>query len=133
MRFRRRIVVQTGFGGRLSFAGLAIASAMTAAVLPAEAAEARLIGTEVRTLITGHAVAGTDDGGPWTQDFAADGTTIHKQGAGQSTGIWDVRGDQYCSRWPPGEAWTCFDMARDGETIVFIAPGGKRYEAHFTH
>ena len=99
---------------------------------PAVAEEKHLIGADVRALLAGHGVAGVDDGGPWTQDFAADGGTVHKQGTGQSTGIWDVRGDQYCSRWPPGETWTCFDMARDGEAIVFIAKSGKRYVANFT-
>ena len=102
------------------------------ALSPAGAEEKHLGGAEVRTLLAGHSVAGVDDGGPWTQDFAGDGGTVHKQGTGQSTGIWDVRGDQYCSRWPPGETWTCFDMARDGQDIVFIAKSGKRYVAHFT-
>lgn len=108
---------------------------LTAALLTCSSAlaeEKRLAGAEVKTLLAGHSVAGVDDGGPWTQDFAADGGTVHKQGAGQSTGIWDVRGDQYCSRWPPGDSWTCYDMARDGQDIVFIAKSGKRYVAHFT-
>jgi len=99
---------------------------------PAFAEEKPLGGAAVKTLLSGHSVAGVDDGGPWTQSFAADGGTVHKQGSGQSEGIWDVRGDQYCSRWPPGDSWTCFDMAREGDDIVFIAKSGKRYKAHFT-
>ena len=97
-----------------------------------QAEEVRLKGAEIRLALSGHSVAGVDDGGAWTQDFAADGATVHRQGTGQSTGTWDVRGDQYCSRWPPGDGLTCYDMARDGEDIVFIAAGGKRYKSHVT-
>ncbi len=42
-----------------------------------------------------------------------------------SNGLWDARGDHYCSQWPPTENWSCYDMTGDGTQLTFIAAGGK--------
>ena len=40
-----------------------------------------------------------------------------------SSGRWAVRGDQYCSLWPPSDLWACYDVQKDGNTIRFIGEG----------
>ncbi|WP_420863785.1 hypothetical protein [Algirhabdus cladophorae] len=58
-----------------------------------------------------------------TQKFYASGRTLYDAGR-PSWGYWAVRGDQYCSQWPPNDTWDCYDMASDGEIIRFIGPAG---------
>lgn len=58
------------------------------------------------------------------QDFRASGRTLYNAGR-DSWGYWAVRGDQYCSSWPPGDQWNCYNMARSGDTLRFIAPDGS--------
>jgi hypothetical protein len=96
------------------------------AAVPASAAERRLSGTEIRATLDGRTIVGEGDGGIWRQSFAKDGDTRHAMGAGHSDGFWDVRGDQYCSRWPPGDRWTCYDVLSDGTTVTFVSPAGER-------
>jgi hypothetical protein len=54
-----------------------------------------------------------------TQRFYASGRTLYNAGQ-DSWGYWAVRGDQYCSQWPPGDGWDCYDMARAGNVLRFI-------------
>ncbi len=56
------------------------------------------------------------------QDFRASGRTLHHVGR-DSWGYWAVRGDQYCSMWPPSDLWACYDMARLGDRVRFIGAG----------
>jgi hypothetical protein len=99
---------------------------------PVAAGEHKLAGPEIRAVLSGHEVSGSNDGGPWRQIFAGDGSTTHFQGTGQSGGFWDVRGHQYCSRWPPGDRWSCYDIARDADVIAFIAADGSRSVGRIT-
>ncbi len=43
------------------------------------------------------------------QEFRASGRTLYNAGA-DSWGRWAARGDQYCSQWPPSDAWVCYDV-----------------------
>ncbi|MDP5215879.1 hypothetical protein Q5Y75_01475 [Ruegeria sp. 2205SS24-7] len=43
---------------------------------------------------------------------------------GPSTGRWAVRGDQYCSVWPPSDIWACYNIEQKGDVIRFIGAGG---------
>jgi hypothetical protein len=72
----------------------------------------------------------------WRQSFARNGETIYIDASGARTiGEWLVRGDKYCSIWPPSERMTCFEVesgkTADGKvTVTWISGGGgKRYEA----
>ncbi len=72
------------------------------------------------------------------QYFHKNGETPYVDAKGEKTyGEWMVKGDQYCSIWPPSEHQTCFDMEKgalpDGTpTFTFVSGGGgKRYEAVF--
>ena len=67
-------------------------------------------------------VLGYEGGGQ--QDFKADGTTIYDAGK-PSLGRWGVRGDQYCSVWPPSEVWAYYDVAASGLKIRFRAADGS--------
>jgi hypothetical protein len=92
----------------------------------ASAAEHRLSGAEIRTALSGRTIAGESDGKRWQQTFSPDGDTRHAMGDGHSEGFWDVRGEQYCSRWPPGDRWSCYDVLGDGDSITFVSPAGER-------
>jgi hypothetical protein len=72
----------------------------------------------------------------WRQSFAKNGETIYIDASGAKTiGQWLVRGDKYCSQWPPSDRWSCFGVesgrTADGMvTVAWISGGdGKRYEA----
>ncbi|MGX9354323.1 hypothetical protein ACS3SW_03940 [Roseobacteraceae bacterium S113] len=56
------------------------------------------------------------------QEFRASGRTLYNAGS-DSWGYWEVRGDQYCSQWPPRSEWACYDMARNGDVVRFIGVG----------
>ena len=59
-----------------------------------------------------------------TQHFHASGRTLYNAGQ-DSWGYWAVRGDQYCSQWPPGDRWDCYDMAAMAGQVRFIAADGS--------
>jgi hypothetical protein len=63
-------------------------------------------------------VLGYPDG--MLQDFLADGRTLY----GGSAGRWEVRGDRYCSIWPPSDRWTCYRVDRKALDIRFTAEDG---------
>ena len=41
-----------------------------------------------------------------------------------STGRWEVRGDRYCSAWPPSETWTCYAVEAEPGAIRFVPEAG---------
>ncbi|MGB8818535.1 MAG: hypothetical protein WCC66_11505 [Rhizobiaceae bacterium] len=68
------------------------------------------------------------------QFFNKNGETPYVDAKGSKTyGQWSVRGDKYCSLWPPSDHWTCFEVERetraDGNVFITFASGGggKRY------
>jgi hypothetical protein len=70
------------------------------------------------------------------QFFNKNGETIYVDDKGAKTiGAWLVRGDAYCSVWPPSEHYVCYPlekgMSADGKvTYTFVSGGGgPRYEA----
>ncbi|MEM7521220.1 MAG: hypothetical protein AAF307_09300 [Pseudomonadota bacterium] len=79
----------------------------------------RLSGAEISATLTGITL---DYDARW-QDFRASGRTLYFSGA-DSWGFWDVRGDQYCSMWPPSDLWACYDIQRQGDVIRFIGAAG---------
>lgn len=79
--------------------------------VPAAAADRPLTGAEIAMLLPRIVAVGDDV----AQTFDADGTATSRRGADDQRGRWEVRGDRYCSLWPPATAWTCFDVyARGG-------------------
>ncbi len=72
----------------------------------------------------------------WRQSFSKGGETIYIDASGAKTfGEWMVRGDKYCSLWPPSDHWSCYGLetgkdAGGKATVTWISGGGgKRYEA----
>lgn len=70
------------------------------------------------------------------QYFNKNGETIYVNSAGATTtGSWLVRGDAYCSVWPPSEHYVCYpiEMSKgaDGKDVyTFVSGGGgKRYDS----
>ena len=59
-----------------------------------------------------------------TQRFYASGRTLYNAGQ-DSWGYWAVRGDQYCSQWPPSDGWDCYAMATDGTQLRFVGADGS--------
>ncbi|SLN59311.1 hypothetical protein PSJ8397_03149 [Pseudooctadecabacter jejudonensis] len=80
-----------------------------------------MTGPQIAAALTDRALV-YDDGA--TQDFRASGRTLYNAGR-DSWGYWAVRGDQYCSQWPPSDGWFCYDMARQGDGLRFIAEDGS--------
>ena len=97
--------------------------------LPAAADERPLSGAEIRAALADKTVQGIAAGGkPYTQIFQKGGLTIYTVGPqASSNGFWEVRGDQYCSQWPPNESWSCYEVTAEGASITFISASGKRY------
>ena len=94
---------------------------------PVTASELRLDGAAIAVVLTDHVFAGSDGSRKTEQIFQKSGATYYSVDGAQSQGRWQVRGDQYCSQWPPNEGWSCFDVLRDGAAITFISASGKRY------
>ena len=104
---------------------------LSAAVVPAPAAEVAMKGADSLTTLKGARVEGPD----WAQSFDDGGATIYTKGGAQSQGRWDVRGDQYCSLWPPSDVWACYAMTIDTsdlahEQVTWISADGHRSAAH---
>jgi len=58
------------------------------------------------------------------QTFFASGRTLYET-AEPSWGSWEVRNDQYCSRWPPSDRWDCYDMTKSGNSVQFLDAYGN--------
>ncbi len=54
-----------------------------------------------------------------TQKIFASGRTVY-EASEPSWGSWAVRGDQYCSQWPPSDNWNCYSMTRLGPGVRFV-------------
>ena len=95
---------------------------------PAVAEEWRVLdGAGIAAALTAR-VLGYQDGA--LQDFKADGVTIFDAGRARF-GRWAVRGDQYCSVWPPSEIWACYDVEAMGLDVRFIARDGSVTEGRY--
>lgn len=66
------------------------------------------------------------------QVFYTTGRTLYDNGR-PSWGYWAVRGDQYCSQWPPADGWACYDMERhaDGSHLKFVSETGYGTIGHY--
>ena len=112
---------------------LVACAALCALLAPsALAAERPLKGAEIDALIKGNTVIGQSDGKEWTQTFDTSGGTIYNGGSRPpSKGLWNIRGDKFCSQWPPSDSWACYAVTGDPDanpkTITWISEGGTRY------
>lgn len=67
-----------------------------------------------------------------TQSFLASGRTEYTFG-NPRWGWWEVRGDTYCSLWPPSDEWECFETAlsADGTSVRFTGTAGDTIDGTF--
>ena len=88
----------------------------------------QLSGDEIREALTDQTV---DYEAAW-QRFNASSKTPYNAGQ-DSWGNWDVRGDAYCSEWPPQSAWVCYDvdLDADGQMVRFRGAGNDVTEGRF--
>lgn len=96
-------------------------------LVPAAAAiagERALTGAEIRTALSGNTAEGVQDGVAWKQYFDPNGQTTYVSGGRASPGRWSVRGDKYCSQWPPSERWDCYGMTGEEDRMTFVPDGG---------
>ncbi len=108
-------------------AAIALLLSLITAIPSATAEEKPLSGDDIRVWLTDHTAIGL--GSDWKQYFSKDGATPYwAPGGAKSLGYWSVRGDEYCSRWPPNTDWTCYKMSgeeKDGtRRVSWIAPSG---------
>ena len=112
---------------------LIVSMCLTAALAFAE--PVMMDGPAIRDALSGKIVAGDQNGRKWRQVFHAGGATEYSETNGRpsspSQGGWRVQGDRYCSVWPPSDVWACYDMAMDGEEILFIESNGTEWRARF--
>lgn len=99
-------------------AGVALSSAALAGEL------VTLKGADIETALNDRTVEGIHNGTAWTQEFRKSGVTVYVSRGRTDTGSWLVRGDTYCSNWPPSETWECYAVSTDGEAVNFTPPGG---------
>lgn len=88
----------------------------------------RLSGVEIETALAGHSLD-YDNGD--TQSFSAAGDT-HYFATRPSLGYWGVRGDQYCSVWPPSDIWNCYHVEQWNQMIRFIDSNGEISQGRFS-
>lgn len=100
--------------------GLLLAAPATAQT--SEQTWERLDGAAIAAILVEHPLA--YESGAW-QRFLPSGRTLYTSGE-PSWGYWQVENDRYCSRWPPGAGWDCYDVEHDGrDGIRFIDDGGN--------
>lgn len=80
-----------------------------------------MTGPQIREALSGRMLA---YGAAARQEFRKSGRTLYDAGS-PSWGRWAVRDDQYCSCWPPSDLWTCYDVARRGDSLRFIDQNGE--------
>lgn len=83
-----------------------------------------LDGAAITTALTARVLAYPDG---TLQDFMADGRTLY----GDQWGQWQVRGDRYCSSWPPSDRWDCHDLAASGLRVRFTSDSGAETVGHY--
>ncbi|MEL6548836.1 MAG: hypothetical protein AAFQ54_01190 [Pseudomonadota bacterium] len=79
-----------------------------------------LSGAEITEALTGVTLT-YEDGA--VQTFYASGRTLYDNGR-PSWGTWAVRGNEYCSQWPPADGWACYAMDGAGELLRFVGESG---------
>jgi hypothetical protein len=100
-----------------------------AMVATSQAAERLLTGAEITEALSDHIYRHADVTKKVEQIFHANGATYYIEDGAQSQGLWEVRGNKYCSQWPPGEAWSCYTVSVESTVLTFISASGSRYPA----
>ncbi len=92
-------------------------------VSPARAEDWRVLDSAGITTALAARVLRYEDGS--TQNFFTDGRTLYEAGGDEAWGKWWVKGDQYCSTWPPSDVAACYGVEAQGLDLRFIGKGGE--------
>ena len=98
--------------------------AIAAMAHSAVAGETTYSAARIKSALEGAVVNGVQKGKAWSQSFSRGGETIYSDARGPSRGLWTIRGDKYCSQWPPSQTWSCWTVTGSKGTITFIPEGG---------
>lgn len=92
------------------------------------AEERKLNAGEITEALRGNTVDGRWGASPYRSYFDSNGVTIYQQeGMPADHGKWrvDREQDRYCSWWAR-TGWGCYDIYREGDTIIWADPHSKR-------
>jgi len=78
-------------------------------------------GTEIRAALVDRMIQGEQNGQGWTQKFNGDGSTSFSFGRRISDGRWKIEIDDYCSQWPPSDAWECWKVETRPNGFAFVS------------
>lgn len=69
-----------------------------------------------------------------SQVFYVDGRTLYES-SGPSWGEWREISGKYCSLWPPGAEWSCYDLdiSSDKTVVRFVDSFGNETKGTFTN
>jgi len=109
--------------GALAILGICLAGASDT---QAQEAWQPMSGAEIAGALTDRKL---EYGTAW-QEFRASGRTLYNAGA-DSWGYWAVRGDQYCSMWPPSDLWACYTMEQRNDLLRFVGAAGDITEGRY--
>jgi hypothetical protein len=97
---------------------------------PAFATETKLNAEDIRIILADTRWISVGEERATEQVFQSSGATftIDIETKALSQGFWRIDGDKYCSVWPPSKHWSCYDMFKHSEGVVFVSSSGTRYE-----
>ena len=105
--------------------GVAVVSALASLITVPVKARAQeewsaMTGHEISQALTERSLTYGNAG----QTFFASGGTVYRRGGRESSGVWRVEQDQYCSLWPPHDLWSCYHLERLGDAFRFVGTEG---------
>ena len=99
-----------------------LALAFVVSCAPAMAEGTKLSGADIEALLPTITANGTDK--DTRQKFWPDGHTEYEERGHYSFGRWWVEADKYCSKWPPSEAVSCYEVLRNGDRLTWVPRQG---------
>ncbi len=102
-----------------------LGAALVLASQPTYSEPVKLTGAQITKALSEHVFISERDGQQAVQLFKSNGATFYSAGPAQQQGTWQVKGDKYCSVWPPSENVACYDVVADGPMIRFVSDSGK--------
>lgn len=105
-----------------TIAALALAACSTVSQSLVAQDFTQLTGSQIRTMLPGNSLKGTDSSGRYTIYYTSDRSMSIIRNGRNDTGRWRVSGDQYCRQWTrlgKGEE-RCVTMFRRGDTVHWV-------------
>ena len=86
---------------------------------------------EFNQLLSGNTMRGVWAGNTYQQYFDPSGDTIYQeQGKPETSGTWRINAQaEFCSIWPPSTDEYCYNVVKDGDTLLWSDGQGNTYPA----